>query len=50
MPILFRVQQLLEGTAAVAAAKPLSDYYQRLAARASFQNTMPPPAAPTRPR
>jgi len=49
MPILFRVQQLPEGAAAVAAAKPLSDYYQRLAARPSFQKTMPPPGAPRRP-
>jgi glutathione S-transferase len=50
MPILFRVQQLPEGAAAVAAAKPLADYYQRLAARPSFQNTVPPPWTPTRPR
>ena len=42
MPILFYLQKFPEGAAAVAAAKPLSDYYQRLAARPSFQNTMPP--------
>ena len=48
MPILFLVQKLPEGAAAVAAAKPLSDYYQRLAARPSFQNTMPPPGPPPR--
>jgi glutathione S-transferase len=50
MPILFRIQHFPEGVAAVAAAKPLADYYQRLAARPSFQNTIPPPGAPTRPR
>jgi glutathione S-transferase len=48
MPILFLVQKLPEGAATVAAAKPLSDYYQRLAARPSFQNTMPPPGPPPR--
>jgi glutathione S-transferase len=48
MPILFLVRQLPEGAAAMAAAKPLSDYYQRLAARPSFQNTMPPPGPPPR--
>jgi glutathione S-transferase len=48
MPILFLVRQLPEGAAAMAAAKPLSEYYQRLAARPSFQNTMPPPGPPPR--
>lgn len=48
MPILFLVRQLPEGAAAMAAARPLSDYYQRLAARPSFQNTMPPPGPPPR--
>ena len=48
MPILFYLQKFPEGAAAVAAAKPLSDYYQRLAARPSFQNTMPPPGPPSR--
>jgi glutathione S-transferase len=48
MPILFLVQKLPEGAAAVAAAKALSDYYRRLAARPSFQNTMPPPGPPPR--
>jgi glutathione S-transferase len=48
MPILFLVRQLPEGGAAMAAAKSLSDYYQRLAARPSFQNTMPPPGPPPR--
>jgi len=48
MPILFLVQKLPEGAAAVAAAKPLSEYYQRLAARPSFQNTTPPPGPPPR--
>jgi glutathione S-transferase len=49
MPILFLMRKLPEGAAAMAAAKPLSDYYERLAARPSFQNTMPPPGAPARP-
>lgn len=48
MPILFYLQKFPEGAAAVAAAKLLSDYYQRLAARPSFQNTMPPPGPPQR--
>jgi len=49
MPILFRVRHFPEGAAAVAAAKPLSEYYERLAARPSFQKTMPPPGAPGAP-
>jgi len=48
MPILFYLQKFPEGAAAVAATKFLSDYYQRLAARPSFQNTMPPPGPPQR--
>jgi glutathione S-transferase len=43
MPILFYLQKFSESAAAIAAAKPLADYYQRLAARPSFQNTIPPP-------
>jgi len=48
VPILFYVRQLPEGAAAMAAAKPLSDYYARVAARPSFQKTMPPPGPPPR--
>src|SRR4029077_20639707 len=43
MPILFYLQKFPESSAAIAAAKPLADYYARLAARPSFQNTTPPP-------
>ena len=43
MPILFYLQKFPEGAAAIAAGKPLADYYERLAARPSFQNTIPPP-------
>jgi glutathione S-transferase len=43
MPILFYMQKFPESAAAIAAAKPLADYYERLAARPSFQNTIPPP-------
>jgi glutathione S-transferase len=49
IPILFRVQHFPEGAAAVAAAQSLSNYYERLAARPSFQKTMPPPGAPGQP-
>ena len=43
MPILFYLQKFPESAAAIAAAKSLADYYDRLAARPSFQNTTPPP-------
>lgn len=43
MPILFYLQKFPESSAAIAAAKPLATYYDRLAARPSFQNTTPPP-------
>jgi glutathione S-transferase len=43
MPILFYLQKFPESAAAIAAAKPLAAYYERLAARPSFQNTIPPP-------
>lgn len=43
MPILFYLQKFPEGSAAIAAAKPLTAYYDHLAARPSFQNTIPPP-------
>ena len=42
-------QHFPEGVAAIAAAKPLADYYQRLAARPSFQNTIPPPGSANAP-
>ena len=43
MPILFYVQKFPEGAAALSGAKSLSAYYDRIAARPSFQRTMPPP-------
>ncbi|HWX85827.1 MAG TPA: glutathione S-transferase family protein [Xanthobacteraceae bacterium] len=50
MPILFYLQKFPESAAAIAAAKPLADYYARLAARPSFQNTTPPPPPPRQAR
>jgi glutathione S-transferase len=43
MPILYYLQKFPEASAAIAAAKPLAAYYDRIAARPSFQNTTPPP-------
>ena len=43
MPILFYLQKFAESAAAIAAARPLAEYYERLARRPSFQNTIPPP-------
>jgi glutathione S-transferase len=43
LPILFYVRRFPEGQAAMAEARNLSAYYDRHAARPSFQNTMPPP-------
>jgi glutathione S-transferase len=43
MPILFYLQKFPESAAAIAAARPLAEYYERLARRPSFQNTIPPP-------
>lgn len=43
MPILFYLRNFPEGAAAIAGAPGLSAYYDKLAARPSFQNTMPPP-------
>lgn len=43
MPILFYVQRFPEGGEAMTSAKHLSAYFERNAARPSFQNTMPPP-------
>ena len=48
MPILFYLKKLPEASAAIAAAKPLAEYYDRIAARPSFQNTTPPPPPPRR--
>jgi glutathione S-transferase len=50
MPILFYLQKFPESSAAIAAAKPLAAYYERLAARPSFQNTTPPPPPPRQAR
>ena len=48
MPILYRVRQFPEGAEAVAAATRLARYYDRHAARPSFQRTTPPPGPPRR--
>ena len=42
-PILYYVRNFPEGAAALAAGKSLSAYYDRLATRESFINTVPPP-------
>ena len=46
LPILYRVQHFPEGTEAVAAAKHLRAYYERLIARPSAQKTLPPAPPP----
>jgi glutathione S-transferase len=46
MPILFYVRQFPEGREAIAAAGNLAAYYDRHAARKSFQRTTPPPPPP----
>jgi glutathione S-transferase len=46
MPILYYIRQFPEGGAALAAAKHLSAYYERNAARPAFKNTIPPPPPP----
>jgi glutathione S-transferase len=43
MPILAYLRNFPESAAAIAGAKSLSAYYDRLSARPSFRNTMPPP-------
>jgi glutathione S-transferase len=43
MPILAYLKNFPESGNAIAAAKSLSAYYDRLAARPSFRNTVPPP-------
>lgn len=45
MPILFYVQKMPEGAEMMKKAKNLAAYYERHAARPSFQNTTPPPPA-----
>jgi glutathione S-transferase len=46
MPILYYLQKFPEASAAIAAAKPLASYYDRIAVRPSFQQTTPPPPPP----
>jgi glutathione S-transferase len=46
LPIIFYLQQFPESQAAIAEARALSAWYQRLAARPSFAKTMPPPRRP----
>jgi glutathione S-transferase len=48
LPILHRVQQAPEGAEIVKAAGHLARYYERHAARPSFQRTAPPPGPPAR--
>jgi glutathione S-transferase len=48
LPILYRLQQLPEGAQAFAAATHLCCYYDRHAARPSFERTTPPPGPPRR--
>jgi glutathione S-transferase len=48
LPILYRVRQLPEGADALAAAPGLARYYDRHAARPSFQRTLPPDGPPRR--
>ncbi len=43
MPILYYLKNFPEAAGAIAAGKSLSDYYERMAARPSFKNTIPPP-------
>lgn len=43
LPILAYLRNFPESGAAIAAAKSLSSYFDRLSARPSFQNTVPPP-------
>ena len=43
MPILAYLRNFPESGAAITAAKSLSAYYDRLATRPSFRNTVPPP-------
>ena len=45
LPILFYLRNFPEAGGAIGAAKALSSYYERMAERPSFQNTIPPPPA-----
>ena len=42
LPMLFYLQNTPEGSARIAGSATLTDYYNRHAERASFQNTIPP--------
>jgi glutathione S-transferase len=48
LPILYYVRLVPEGAQALAAATHLAGYYDRHAARPSFQSTIPPPGPPPR--
>ena len=48
LPILYRVGQFPEGAEALAAAKELTGYFNRHAARPSFRRTIPPSGPPRR--
>jgi len=48
LPILHRLRQAPEGAEALAAATHLAAYYDRHAARPSFERTMPPAGPPRR--
>ena len=48
LPILDRVKLAPEGAQALAAARHLTSYFERHAARPSFVRTTPPPGAPSR--
>jgi glutathione S-transferase len=50
MPILYYIQRFPEGAAAVEALANLAAYYRRLAARPSFERTIPPPPPPRQAR
>jgi len=48
MPILYYIRQLPEGAVALHPKTPLGRYYDRHAARPSFERTTPPPGPPRR--
>jgi glutathione S-transferase len=48
MPILYYMKQVPEGAEALAAARNLTAYYEKHAARPSFVSTMPPDGPPGR--
>jgi glutathione S-transferase len=48
LPILYYVRQLPEAAEAFSAARHLADYYERHAARPSFERTIPPAGRPRR--